>query len=390
MRISRLVLLAGAALIPTLSGVFASAGAAPPGPVAVSERVAVAVPAVAASPPPSATPVPVSALAARAAARPVPDARSARTTTATSPTTSTTVTTMTADPSAPAASTSGTSGYPGTWGVYVPDFPGTLASVDSLQNAVGRKVNYVMWYVHWAGPYHQVNQGDLASVAGNGSTPVVTWMSDDPTGVTTITDSAIASGSYDQYIRSTANTLKSFGRPVLLRFDHEMNGNWYGWSPGQNGNTAAAYVAAWRHVYGLFAQVGATNVTFVWSPNVDYTGDTPMAGVYPGDAYVGMVALDGYNWGTVDGHTWQTPQQVFGPSLAEVAQITAKPLIIGEVGSTSVGGNKPAWITSFFSMLAANRSIHGFIWFDMNKETDWAISTPPSALSAFKAGLSGH
>ena len=295
-------------------------------------------------------------------------------------------TARTAPPGAPA----GTGGYQGTWGVFVPDFPGTLATVDALQSAVGRKADYVMWYEHWAGPYSRYNPGDLTAVAGNGSTPVLTWMSDDPTGATAITDAAIGAGAYDGYIRSWADGLKSFGRPVLLRFDHEMNGNWYGWSPGVNGNTAAGFVAAWRHVYGLFAEAGATNVTFVWSPNVDYTGATPLAAVYPGDRYVGMVAVDGYNWGTVDGHTWQTPQQVFGPTLVEMAHVTTKPLIIGEVGSTSAGGDKAKWITSFFSMLAADRSIGGFIWFDMNKETDWAIASPSPVLSAFATGLSGR
>jgi hypothetical protein len=281
------------------------------------------------------------------------------------------------------------SGYTGHWGLYVPDFPGTLATVDAVQSAVGRRADYVMWYVHWAGPYSQLNVSDLAAVTANGSTPEITWMSDDPTGVTTITDAAISAGRYDSYIRSWAQGLRSYGRPVLLRFDHEMNGNWYGWSPGVNGNTAAGYVAAWRHVHDLFAAAGATNVTFVWSPNVDYNGATPMASVYPGDSYVGMVALDGYNWGPLDGHVWQTPQQVFGPSVQEITALTRRPLTIGEVGSTAVGGDKAAWIGQFFDMLRSTPAIKGFVWFDADKETDWRLNSSPQTLAAFEAGLTG-
>jgi beta-mannanase len=48
-----------------------------------------------------------------------------------------------------------------------------------------------------------------------------------------------------------------------------MNGTWSPWAVGVNGNTAAHYVAAWRHVHRIFTKVGATNATWVWCPNVD-------------------------------------------------------------------------------------------------------------------------
>lgn len=280
------------------------------------------------------------------------------------------------------------SGYAGSWGVYAPDFPGTLATVSSLQAEVGRRANYVMWYEHWAGPYSAFNASDVEAVAANGSTPVITWLSDDPTGAA-ITDSAIAAGRFDSYIRSWALGLRSLRIPVLLRLDPEMNGNWYGWSPGVNGQTAAEYVAAFRHVHDVFAAVGARNVSFVWSPNIDYPGATPMAALYPGDAYVNWVGLDGYNWGTTNGHQWQTPQQVFGPSINELNAITRRPMLITEVASTSVGGDKVAWINSFFSYLRSVPSVSGFIWFDASKETDWQIDSSPLAVAAFRDGLTG-
>lgn len=283
----------------------------------------------------------------------------------------------------------GSGAYPGRYGLYVPDFPGSTSTLDSVQASVDRRPGYVMWYVHWAGPYSSLNAGDLAAVQARGATPVITWMSDDPTGATTITDAQVAAGAYDSYIRAWAEGLRAFGHPVLLRFDHEMNGNWYGWAPGVNANTPASFVAAWRHVHDLFASAGASNVGFVWSPNVDYPGATPMAELYPGDAYVSKVALDGYNWGPLDGHTWQTPAQVFGASVSQIRAITARPLMIAEVASTEVGGDKAAWIGQFFSYLRSTPVISGFIWFDADKETDWRIDSSPSSLAAFRAGLTG-
>ena len=37
-----------------------------------------------------------------------------------------------------------------------------------------------------------------------------------------------------------------------LRPMHEMNGNWYPWAEGVNGNVAGDYVNAWRHVRAIF------------------------------------------------------------------------------------------------------------------------------------------
>jgi beta-mannanase len=282
-----------------------------------------------------------------------------------------------------------TGGYAGTWGVYTPAFPASLSTVATLQREMGRPVDYVMWYTHWVGPYSAPDLADLSAVAANGSIPIVTWMSDDPTGTTTITDQEIAAGDYDSYIRSWAEELKAFGRTVLLRFDHEMNGNWYGWSPGVNGNTAAGYVAAYRHVHQVFAQVGARNVKFVWSPNVAYPGSTPLASLYPGDGYVDYVGVDGYNWGTLDGHTWQTPEELFGPTLEEVAALTSRPVLVTEVASTSEGGDKAAWISSLFVMLRSTPQVKGFVWFDAVKETDWQIDSSSQTLESFRLGLAG-
>ncbi|HMC39810.1 MAG TPA: glycosyl hydrolase, partial [Acidimicrobiales bacterium] len=249
-------------------------------------------------------------------------------------------------PSSRATRAAAPSGYQGRWGVVEADFPGSVSSLDGLEASLGRRADYVMWYVHWGGPYGAFDRTGLDKAEANGSTPVITWMSDDPWGSTVYTDAAIAAGTYDGYIRSWAAGLAAYGRPVLLRFDHEMNCTWYDWVPGVHGNTPAGFVAAWRHVYAVFAAAGATNVTFVWSPNIDFHGaSASLPSLYPGDPYVGMVGVDGYNWGPSGYHTWQTAAQVFGPTLAELPAITSKPQLIAEVGSTSVGGDKAAWIT---------------------------------------------
>src|SRR5436853_485094 len=63
---------------------------------------------------------------------------------------------------------------------------------------------------------------------------------------------AIAAGEHDAYVREWARAAAAWGGPLYLRFAHEMNGDWYPWSVGVNGNTSADYQAAWRHVVDIF------------------------------------------------------------------------------------------------------------------------------------------
>jgi beta-mannanase len=198
----------------------------------------------------------------------------------------------------------------------------------------------------------------------------------------------LADGTYDAYIARWAAQVKAWGGPLRLRFAHEMNGNWYPWGSGVNGNTAPQYVSAWRHVHDLFVAAGATNVTWVWTPNV-IDGMAPIGPLYPGDAYVDWVGVDGYNWGTTKSwSSWQSFNQVFGSSLGALRQLTTRPIVIGETASTEMGGSKSQWIQDFFAQLKANTDIKAFIWFNLAKETDWRIESSSTATQAFRTGVS--
>ena len=65
-----------------------------------------------------------------------------------------------------------------------------------------------------------------------------------------------------------------------------MNSDGYPWSVGANGNTTEQYVAAWRHVHDVLLHEGATNVRWVWNPDLTYPDRPSYASLYPGDGYV--------------------------------------------------------------------------------------------------------
>ena len=64
--------------------------------------------------------------------------------------------------------------------------------------------------------------------------------------------SDVIAGTYDGYIRDFAEGARDWGHPFFLRFNFEMNGDWFPWSEGVNGNQSGEYVAAWRHVHDIF------------------------------------------------------------------------------------------------------------------------------------------
>lgn len=279
------------------------------------------------------------------------------------------------------------------FGVAMPGVPQDISALGALSSSLGRAPRQVMWYVAWSArsgfPADQA-----AAVAATGATPVITWEPWDPAGGVNQPAYAldrIAAGDFASYVTSWARQIRSYGKPVVLRFAHEMNGTWYPWADGVNSNTAADYTAAWRHVRSVFSRERVTNVTWSWSPNIPYPGSTPLASLYPGDAYVDQVALDGYNWGTSQPwSTWTSFWDIFSGGVSELRALTAKPLVIGEVGSTELGGDKAAWVREMFATLAQHPEIRGFTWFHYDKETDWRIDCSPASLEAFRAGLAGY
>ena len=134
--------------------------------------------------------------------------------------------------------------------------------------------------------------------------------------------------------------MPAFGGPVAISFGHEMNGNWYPWGTSQA--TPAEFVAAWRHIHDLFAAAGATNVIWVWNPNiVNPMPDVELAPYWPGDAYVDWVGITGY-FPTTGPDTFAG---VYGPTMAEVRKFTSKPFIIAET-AVQTGPDEVASIRS--------------------------------------------
>lgn len=289
------------------------------------------------------------------------------------------------------------------WGAYIDtpagSAPWSTAALHAFEDDAGKNVSIV----HWGEPWYDNGAGEpfwpanFDAVRSAGAIPMIDWGSWDLSASQTpdqpaFSLAAVAGGTYDAYITAWAEAAKAWGHPFFLRFDWEMNGNWFPWGTGVNGNDSPAeYVAAWRHVHDIFTEVGATNATWVWCPDIIQPGGTPLAAYYPGSAYVDWVAMDGYNQGTVQHGTWKTFDQVFGYTYAALRALAPnKPIMIAETGSEEAGGSKAAWITDALTRQIPDnfRDVKALVWFNWDTQGfDWDIESSPSAQAAFKAGI---
>jgi len=279
-----------------------------------------------------------------------------------------------------------------------------MAAVSALDQLVGKPMSVLHFgspFVDcWTSPctYYEFPTQTMTTIRSAGIIPFLSWSSVSTPASPDFPDSlaAVISGRYDAYIRQFALAAKAWAHPFFLRFDWEMNGNWFPWSEGINGNQPGQYVAAWRHVHDIFTSVGATNATWVWCPNADPLGVyTSPAELYPGNAYVDWTCLDGYNWGSLHAapYAWMSFDDTFKSTYDEIANTIApsKPMIIGEVASTEAGGSKAAWITNMLSELPTQYpQIHGVVWMDNNNSlsnVNWPIESSSSATAAFAGGI---
>jgi hypothetical protein len=166
----------------------------------------------------------------------------------------------------------------------------------------------------------------------------------------------IAAGSQDWYIRRFARSLATFDGTVYLRYAHEMNGFWYPWSWD-----ARSYRLAWQRIVRLFREVGADNVRFVWSANLNLYEKKGswlrnLRLYWPGSAYVDAVGSTMINFGGPK----QYGVAAFAPRLRTLHAAYRKPVLITEVNTNYMG--RVRWLQDFRTMLRGMPWVTATVW----------------------------
>jgi mannan endo-1,4-beta-mannosidase len=259
-------------------------------------------------------------------------------------------------------------------GVYEAGSPAAYRPVADFARAAGRQPNLVGYYSGWG---ERFAASFAETVRMHGAATIVQI---DPTDASI---PAIVAGSYDDYLRSYADSVREFGHAVVIGFGHEMNASWYPWGYGHV--PPATFIAAWRHIVTLFRGQGADNVTWLWTINADNPGTGPAKSWWPGPAYVTWVGIDGYYYRRSD--TFAT---VFGQTIDQVRAFARKPVLLSE---TAVGpeAGQAVKIQDLFTGMHRYKTL-GLVWFDIAQHDglyhqDWRIEDSPAAEAAIRLGV---
>lgn len=267
-------------------------------------------------------------------------------------------------------------------GIFLPGSDNDITILKNFEEKLDVKFYSSKWYLDWSDNF---TPNIAQRFSDYGVLPELTWQPQiSSTGVVT---AEVIAGIYDDYLTRFANDIKTFGKPIRITLAPEANSEWVPW--GTNSNTNEQHKQFWRYVVAKFRGQQVTNVQWVWSPNVHFWGEKySYADLYPGNDYVDYVGLDGYNWGTSQSwSSWQSFRDIFASSYEDLIKISDKNILISEMASAEVGGDKAKWIADTFASLASFPRIQGFTWFNINKETDWRIESSPASQTAFSNAL---
>lgn len=210
-------------------------------------------------------------------------------------------------------------------------------------------------------------------------------------------------GKHDAQIRSFAKEAKEFAMPFLFRLCNEPNSDWTSYSAVVNMSDPEIYIANWRRIYNIFKEEGVDNAIWIFNPNDknyppcnwnDFTA------FYPGNEFVHMIGVTGYNTGTYyKTEKWREFENIYDDISKHYLPTFEKfPWIITEFATSSVGGNKPLWIRKMFTSLYKYPQIKIAVWFsyadfEVHTDDEKIVSRPywldetPNTTEEFKKGL---
>jgi hypothetical protein len=302
-------------------------------------------------------------------------------------------------------------------GVYYGNQGWDMGQVRAMEAWQGKRHAAVLLFTDWCNRTKTLDnlfKQQLPNIWASGNVPVITWEPYLCSPAATPSDVVVraARGDYDAYLDAWADRMKAFlsgpdgrlgtndDRRAYIRLAHEMNGNWYPWSAARGGSTPVDYKAMWQHVRKAFDDrgIGSRTVQWIWAVNHEDVGAFKAESYYPGDAQVDWIGIDAYNWGSSQSwSSWRTPAEIFSPMLQRLRTFTAKPLALTETASsTAMPGRvdvaaKSLWITDLFGYAAAyTTDARMIVWFNEDKETDWAVFGGTNGDETYRVGRTSY
>lgn len=240
----------------------------------------------------------------------------------------------------------------------------TLEMIEDFDNLVGKHQAIIASSSYWG--EQTFPTANLNVVWRHGSLPLVFWSPWDRPyeqnrGPDRFSLLAIIDGKWDDYIDKWADAAKAFGKPMIVAFGVEMNGDWFPWSGWYYGadewvgetpgpwEGPEHYKAAYRHVVDRVRARGASNIKWMFhTNNYSYPLDTWnfAPAYYPGADYVDWLGLSVYGQQFKDEPWANIPPLVDWPYEEMCRLDPTKPIMIAEwaTGEFPRSGSKADWV----------------------------------------------
>ncbi len=259
------------------------------------------------------------------------------------------------------------------WGIYYPwalTHPKEYERVAAIEQKLGFDFPILLHYVYVG---HDFPASSMSKAFDRGQavelTMQVATYDNDNTNLRNASFDLL-DGRLDEAVRKFARDAKAFQHPFLFRLNNEMNTDWTQYGGVRTLNDVDIYIKVWQRIYQIFEEEGVDNAIWVFNPN--HRSYPPMnwnhhTCYYPGNEYVHVIGLTGYNTGDyfseVTGERWMSFCQIYDQLVPEYRQLYSRfPWMIAEFASSSVGGDKRQWIEEMFAALPSYPEITAAVW----------------------------
>lgn len=158
--------------------------------------------------------------------------------------------------------------------------------------------------------------------------------------------------------------------PIIFRPWHENTGSWFWW--GEKLCSVEEYKALWNMLQDKLTADGFDNLLWAYSPGMagDLTAEKYLER-YPGDDRIGIVGIDGYQWGKKEDFVSQLDQNL--QMLCLFAKDHGKIAALTECGLKNLAD--PTWWTSTLQPVVDKYPIsYLLVW--RNYEKEWFGPSP--------------
>lgn len=251
------------------------------------------------------------------------------------------------------------------WGIFDPSTHYELTYVDKIEEDTGIALDIILEYYD-LGYLPRLDM--MRRITDSGRVLELTYQTSKYGAFNADYLYEVLDGKYDETIDDLINRIVELDRPVLFRPNNEMNGDWCSYNAMYTHKDSEVFRTFWRWLHDRFETAGADNVIWVWNPN---WGDFPEVqwntymNYFPGEAYVDVIGLTGYNTGTYyPDESWRSFSEIYLPMLWEYnRKFSGFPYMITEFGSSATGGNKGEWIASALETIG-KLNIKAAVWWN--------------------------